>query len=69
MPTKRESLRLAQGLADVHQAGADSIAPNDGRFFARDGVILVAMNYRLGALGFFAHPALTKEAGLEPLAN
>ena len=49
------------GGGDV--AGADSIAPNDGRFFARDGVILVAMNYRLGALGFFAHPALTKAAG------
>jgi para-nitrobenzyl esterase len=51
-------------------AGADSIAPNDGRFFARDGVILVAMNYRLGALGWFAHPALTREAGATaPLAN
>jgi para-nitrobenzyl esterase len=51
-------------------AGADSIAPNDGRFFARDGVVLVAMNYRLGALGFFAHPALTREAKPgEPLAN
>ena len=51
-------------------AGADSIAPNDGRFFARDGVVLVAMNYRLGPLGFFAHPALTKEAGPgAPLAN
>jgi len=56
------------GGGDV--AGADSIAPNDGRFFARDGVILVAMNYRLGALGFFAHPALTKEADPgAPLAN
>jgi para-nitrobenzyl esterase len=51
-------------------AGADSIAPNDGRAFARDGVVLVAMNYRLGALGFFAHPALTKEAGPgAPLAD
>jgi para-nitrobenzyl esterase len=51
-------------------AGADSIPPNDGRFFARDGVVLVAMNYRLGALGFFAHPALTREAGATaPLAN
>ncbi|HEY3798267.1 MAG TPA: carboxylesterase family protein [Caulobacteraceae bacterium] len=51
-------------------AGADSIPPNDGRFFARDGVVLVAMNYRLGALGWFAHPALTKEAGAgAPLAN
>jgi para-nitrobenzyl esterase len=51
-------------------AGADSIAPNDGRFFARDGVVLVAMNYRLGALGWFAHPALTRAAKPgEPLAN
>ena len=51
-------------------AGADSIPPNDGRFFARDGVVMVAMNYRLGALGFFAHPALTREAGASaPLAN
>jgi para-nitrobenzyl esterase len=50
--------------------GADSIAPNDGRAFARDGVILVAMNYRLGALGFFAHPALTQAAKPgEPLAS
>ena len=51
-------------------AGADSIAPNDGRFFARDGVVLVAMNYRLGPLGFFAHPSLTQAASKrEPLAN
>ena len=51
-------------------AGADSIPPNDGRYFARDGVVLVAMNYRLGALGWFAHPALTRAAKPgEPLAN
>ena len=43
-------------------AGANSIAPNDGSAFARDGVVLVSVNYRLGALGFFAHPALTKAA-------
>lgn len=28
----------------------------DGSSFARDGVILVSLNYRLGALGFLAHP-------------
>jgi para-nitrobenzyl esterase len=51
-------------------AGADSIAPNDGRAFARDGVVLVSFNYRLGAFGFFAHPALTKAAAPdEPVAN
>ncbi|WP_374576525.1 carboxylesterase/lipase family protein [Phenylobacterium sp.] len=34
----------------------------DGTRFAQDGVVLVTINYRLGALGFFAHPALTKAA-------
>jgi para-nitrobenzyl esterase len=49
-------------------SGANSIAPNDGTAFARDGVVLVSINYRLGALGFFAHPALTKAAPAdEPL--
>jgi para-nitrobenzyl esterase len=42
----------------------------DGEAFARDGVILVSINYRLGALGWFAHPALTRAAGPgAPLAN
>ena len=31
---------------------------DDGSAFARDGVILVSLNYRLGLFGFFAHPAL-----------
>jgi para-nitrobenzyl esterase len=30
----------------------------DGQNFARDGVVLVSINYRLGALGWLAHPAL-----------
>jgi len=51
-------------------AGANSIPPNDGSAFARDGIVLVSVNYRLGALGFFAHPALTKAAPAgEPVAN
>jgi para-nitrobenzyl esterase len=51
-------------------AGASSFFSYDGRNFARDGVVLVAMNYRLGALGFFAHPALTAEVGADqPLVS
>jgi para-nitrobenzyl esterase len=42
----------------------------DGQAFARDGIVLVTVNYRLGPLGFFAHPALTREAGSQaPLGN
>jgi para-nitrobenzyl esterase len=44
-------------------AGASSLYFYDGTSFARDGVILVSVNYRLGLLGFFAHPALDKSVG------
>jgi para-nitrobenzyl esterase len=51
-----------------HRTGAGWVY--DGQNFARDGVVLVAINYRLGALGTFAHPALTQAAGPgEPVGN
>jgi para-nitrobenzyl esterase len=52
----------------AHVMGAGWIY--NGESFARDGVVFVAINYRLGALGYFAHPALTKEAApTEPLGD
>lgn len=36
--------------------------PPFGFTLARKGVVLVSINYRLGALGFLAHPALTAES-------
>jgi para-nitrobenzyl esterase len=41
----------------------------DGSQFARQGVILVTLNYRLGRFGFFAHPALSAEHPDEPKGN
>jgi para-nitrobenzyl esterase len=41
----------------------------DSTNFARDGVVAVTVNYRLGRLGWFAHPALTREGHGGPLAN
>ncbi|HEY3950271.1 carboxylesterase/lipase family protein [Phenylobacterium sp.] len=43
-----------------HRTGAGWIY--GGENFARDGVVVVAINYRLGALGYFAHPAIDKAA-------
>lgn len=49
--------------------GGSSPAVYDGAAFARSGVILVSVNYRLGRFGYFAHPALLREAGRGPVAN
>jgi para-nitrobenzyl esterase len=52
----------------AHRYGAGWIY--DGANFARDGVVLVTINYRLGPLGYFAHPALTRAATPDaPLGN
>jgi para-nitrobenzyl esterase len=40
--------------------GGTSIPFYDGSAFARQGIVVVSPNYRLGRLGFFAHPALLK---------
>ncbi len=41
--------------------GGSSPAVYDGSQFARDAIVLVSFNYRLGNFGFFAHPALSSE--------
>ena len=43
--------------------GSSGMANYDGEQVARRGAIFVNFNYRLGILGFMAHPELTKEQG------
>jgi para-nitrobenzyl esterase len=45
-----------------YSGGYGSEPEFDGEGFCRRGVILVTFNYRLGALGFMAHPALSAES-------
>ena len=51
------------GGAFVGGSGAD---PGAGNQFAKQGVILLTFNYRLGRLGHFAFPALSQEHPEEP---
>jgi para-nitrobenzyl esterase len=50
--------------------GGSGSSPNtSGTQFAKQGVVLVAANYRLGRFGFFAHPALSSERPNETKGN
>ena len=42
--------------------GASSLVAYDGTALAKRGVVLVTVNYRLGPLGYLAHPELTAES-------
>ena len=63
--------RKAPVMVWIHGGGNDSGSPADffmdGQNIARDGIILVSVNYRLGLLGFFAFPGLSEDG--KPSAN
>ncbi len=46
--------------------GAGSLKLYDGAALARQGVVVVTVNYRLGPLGYFVHPALDRVAPRGP---
>ncbi|MCX7586382.1 carboxylesterase/lipase family protein [Phenylobacterium sp. 58.2.17] len=49
--------------------GGSSPEVYSGHQFAKQGVVVVSFNYRVGRFGFFAHPALSKESPGGPLGN
>lgn len=49
--------------------GSGALPWYDGAALAHQGVLIVTFNYRLGRLGFFAHPALSMESVGQPLGN
>jgi len=44
-------------------SGSGDVPVYEGSRLAEKGLVVVNMNYRVGALGFMAHPELTKESG------
>ncbi len=50
-------------------SGASDEERHDGEALARHGVVVVAINYRLGVFGFLAHPELTTESAFGASGN
>jgi para-nitrobenzyl esterase len=64
-PTDRRSLKPLPVLVWIHGGGwtngATSMPLYAGDALARHGMVVVTIAYRLGVLGFLAHPELTRE--------
>jgi para-nitrobenzyl esterase len=52
-----------------YNGGSGSQPMYDGEALAKKGAVVVTFNYRLGALGFFSHPELTRESDRRGAAN
>lgn len=64
-PAKPSSKRLPVYLwfyGGGFAAGAEDEPRYDGESLAKQGIVVVNANYRLGVFGFLAHPELTKES-------
>jgi len=60
-------------LVCIYGGGLNSGSANcdiyDGEEMAKKGVIFVSINYRVGVMGFMAHPELSKESGYSSSGN
>src|SRR5580698_1915483 len=52
-----------------YTSGSGSNPGTNGEALAKKGVVVVTINYRLGSLGFFSHPELTKESDRNASGN
>ena len=50
-------------------SGSGQVPVYDGEGLAAKGLVMVTMNYRVGVLGFLAHPELTAESGVHASGN
>ncbi|HEX6890647.1 MAG TPA: carboxylesterase family protein [Chryseolinea sp.] len=50
-------------------SGSSACAVYDGKALAKQGIIYVSLNYRVGVFGFMAHPDLTKESQHQSSGN
>ncbi|MBS1600939.1 MAG: carboxylesterase family protein [Bacteroidetes bacterium] len=50
-------------------SGGSACPIYDGEAMAKKGIVFVSVNYRVGVFGFFAHPELTKESGVNASGN
>ena len=63
--TRNIGRRLAPVMVWIHggsNIGGTGAYPPFGPSLAAKGIVFVSFNYRIGALGFIAHPELTKES-------
>ncbi|HWF11406.1 MAG TPA: carboxylesterase family protein [Bryobacteraceae bacterium] len=52
-----------------YTSGSGSSPATDGEALAKKGAVVITINYRLGVLGFFAYPELTKESDRRASGN